>query len=480
MRKNPLNFKDQNLVVDYISFKFQNSDLDQDKIADYLFNLNFNVYSKSGKFKQSIKHQVLFDPNNLYEAYFVEDNPNWDGTLLHFSGLNSCYLYSLIKDNKIDWQVLNAAVLNRFDLYFEREFKITDPIPVKHFLRDCQQKLKQGNRKTSLEENKSGWILRIGNRRTNNYLRIYEKGQVLRFEHEMKGKLIEKYHILLCQNNFEKLEQTLCLNFFKYFGKLLPLEYSYLDWLVVRLRIFRKQSNLKNNFNSDYIKSEIKTDNTTFITLLQFLNYAQHLDYETIELSPTISYRVVAFRLQDFLQVQNKNINQYQLSKTKTFFENLQKGILVQSFSNKKFQSLIAVPIVEFEKIKKYNVVKVWLVENLFYYQYPFLLPDLFNTKLNKHEFAVRCQFVKIFSSVNIEKKFLIKDYLNSYPSIVSNKQKSKIKQYFLDVIEIVRNQGLIESYYKIISDESGFFVTELRISEISTGFVIYEKLIFE
>ena len=57
----------------------------------------------------------------------------------------------------------------------------------------------------------------------------------------MKGKFIKSYHHLLIQNNFEELEHKLSLHFLTYFGKLLPLEYSYLDWLVLKLRPMRKQ-----------------------------------------------------------------------------------------------------------------------------------------------------------------------------------------------------------------------------------------------
>jgi hypothetical protein len=68
--------------------------------------------------------------------------------------------------------------------------------------------------------------------------------------------------------------------------------------------------------------------------LLQFLNYAQDLDFE-IKYIDQISYRVVAFRFQDFLQFQNKSNNQYQLRKE--FFEEVQTGILLTSFSDKYF-----------------------------------------------------------------------------------------------------------------------------------------------
>ena len=49
------------------------------------------------------------------------------------------------------------------------------------------------------------------------------------------------------------------------------------------------------------------------------------------------------------------------------------------------------------------------MVNELFYYNYPFYFPNFFNIKLNKDQFEV--QVFKTFSSENIEKVFLIKDF---------------------------------------------------------------------
>ena len=42
----------------------------------------------------------------------------------------------------------------------------------------------------------------------------------------------------------------------------------------------RKQKTLPYGLNSDYIQSEILADTRNFVMLIQFLNYAQHLDFE--------------------------------------------------------------------------------------------------------------------------------------------------------------------------------------------------------
>jgi hypothetical protein len=113
---------------------------------------------------------------------------------------------------------------------------------------------------------------------------------------------------LLVENRLEEFEQKLSSDFLLYFGKLLPLNYSYLDWLVIKLRPIRKQTTLQYGLNSDYIQSDIVADSRNFVALIQFLNYVRKLDFETKYIDQ-IPYRVVVFRLQDFLEVQNKSNN---------------------------------------------------------------------------------------------------------------------------------------------------------------------------
>ena len=144
--------------------------------------------------------------------------------------------------------------------------------------------------------------------------------------------------------------------------------------------------------------------------LLQFLTYAQHLDFE-IESLGGIPYRQVTFKVRDFLEFQNptiKSTNHYQLEKIKKFLQQLQTGVFLISFDDTHFQSLVAIPQVKLEKSskQKYWIARVWLIDELFYYNYPFYLPNIFQTKLTKDKLEVRFKFIQVFSSVNIEKVF--------------------------------------------------------------------------
>ena len=103
----------------------------------------------------------------------------------------------------MDWKILDKATFSRFDIYYSRENNKQDKISSADFLENCYKKIKQTNKNVTLEKNRLGLILKIGNRRSNNYSRIYQEKSSLKFEYEIKGKSLEKSYNLLVLNNFE-------------------------------------------------------------------------------------------------------------------------------------------------------------------------------------------------------------------------------------------------------------------------------------
>jgi hypothetical protein len=378
---------------------------------------------------------------NKFEVLFVRQEPYWRGTTLRFSGLNSIAFYTLIQKGLIDWTLFSSGILSRFDLYYSRKNKKSDKILITDFLDNSFRKLKQTNKNVSLENNS------------------------LKFEQEMKGKFIQDFHLLLLSNSLEKFEQKLSSHFLLYFSKLLPLHFSYLDWLVIKMRPIRKQLIPAFGLNSDYINPKLSVSTQTFVMLLQFLNFAQDLDFE-IDYLGGVSYRQVVFKLQDFLKFQNplvKSNNHYQLEKIKEFFHHLQSGAFLTSFTDISFQSLATIPQVKLEKCLQ---KKVWLVDELFYHNYPFSFLNFFQKKLTKYELEVGVKFIQTFNSISVEKDFYIEDFFNTYPSTLSNQQRTKIKKSFIELVEIIQDADLIEPNYKIMSNGL-FFKTDRLNAEI-------------
>ena len=479
---NKLTFKDANLTVDWIGFKFQSLDnFAQTKLAEYLFNIGFNSYQESGKLAKPVKESIFVSSKNKFQVLFVYEAPYWKGTYVQFSGASATSFYSLVKQTLIDWEFFSSAILGRFDLNYDRKKKTDDKISVRQFLENCQTKLMQTNKNISLEKNSKGLILKIGTRRSNNYSRVYQGKNFLKFEHEMKGKFIKNYHTLLIQNNFEEFEHKLSIHFLTYFGKVLPLHYSYTDWLVIQLRPLRKQTFYLTGLKVDYLRSgsfQNNLDPYKFCTLLQFLVYAQTLNYKIDSLGNT-SYRLVQFRVQDFLKHTKLSSNYYQLKKLIEFFDELQTNSLIKFFSNQKYRSLVTIPEVNLQKGKQNSwTVEVWIADELFYYAHPFVLPDLFQRKLTKHQFEVQFHVIRTFSSLDIQKTFYLKEFLQAYPSTLNNQQIAKIKRYFIQLMEIFEEHKLIESSYQVLVDDKVYHVDKLLPNNISQGFIVFEKLL--
>lgn len=60
MSKNKLTFESENIIVDYLSFKFQHLEGWKEKeLAAYLLKLGFNCYKESGRLRKPIKTPIF-------------------------------------------------------------------------------------------------------------------------------------------------------------------------------------------------------------------------------------------------------------------------------------------------------------------------------------------------------------------------------------------------------------------------------------
>ena len=117
------------------------------------------------------------------------------------------------------------------------------------------------------------------------------------------------------------------------------------------------------------------------------------------------------------------------------------------------------------------------VTEELFRYSHPFILPNLITKKLTKHEVEVQFKVIQVFSSVNIAKIFWVKDFFEDYSVQLTNQQKTKMKNYFIECLQQYKKHGLVDENYKIISKGKAYSTKELTSKVISEGFIVYEKL---
>lgn len=125
----------------------------------------------------------------------------------------------------------------------------------------------------------------------------------------------------------------------------------------------------------------------------------------------------------------------------------------------------------------KFWIAKIWLLEELLTYQYPFDILNLFQEKWTKDPFQVRVKFLQVLSLVSLEKPFLISEFFENYGSTLSNQNKTKIKKEFIDLVEFFQTQNLIENHSQMIWNGPSTSTDKLTSSNISEGFLIIEKL---
>jgi hypothetical protein len=95
-------------------------------------------------------------------------------------------------------------------------------------------------------------------------------------------------------------------------------------------------------------------------------------------------------------------------------------------------------------------------------------LPNIFQRKLTKDQFRVRFKFFQVFSSIRIEKEFLVGSLLDSSPVLVSNQPKKIIKQEFIEFVQLVQGVNLIENPSKIISHAKDSATDPLNVENSS------------
>jgi hypothetical protein len=87
-----------------------------------------------------------------------------------------------------------------------------------------------------LDRGSNGLILRIGNRSSPNFYRVYEKKEGLEFEMELKKGNVVGFQEFLFSNQLEKFEGRLAEHFYNQSRKSLVLDSCYTDWRLIGLR----------------------------------------------------------------------------------------------------------------------------------------------------------------------------------------------------------------------------------------------------
>ena len=482
-------FETELLSVDFISFNIKRMTSHQiTRLASYFQSLGFNSYQKQLDSNQS--RQDINDNNSFYnqfEVYFILKIPYQKEIIqLQFPGVSGKQFYKLIKQGAVQWEKFPNPVFSRLDLVYQRISQFNDPISTIDFINSCYIQFQELHPSKNLisERNQKGLILKIGNRRSSRHYRIYtnQKNNLLRFEAEMKGDLIKDFQDLLITPSFEKhqFESKIAYQFFKYSFEIFSSlnQSSHIDWLATRIRPYqyRNAFYLESAIHSDYLNQmdyKLLKEKQHLITLLRLLAYVKKLKYTSKSL--TSQFRRYRFPLRDFLNYSNLTPNYYQVKKLKTFFDLVKTNFVIESFSNSYYRMLVTIPeVFVYKSEQNILMVEIWIAEELFNYLHPFLFSDIFKQKLTKHQFQVLFEIIKTYSSIHLRKEFNIKQFLDNYPSVLSNQHKRQIQEYFIQYLKVLHQEGKLQD--KVLDLSSNKVLTINHLNSSYSQIAVFEN----
>jgi len=465
MNQNQFSFESENLQVDYFTFNIQGTpDFDLvNRIAKYLFQ-HFDFNSIISNCSKNKKH-LFFSDKNRYQVEFAvyqrapELNSFWDGTQVRFSGKNAIRFYSLIQQQKINWDIFKTKnkkfTLNRVDLcYSKNKEDIDTNQSFESFLNGCHEKILQNTRTKYIQydRNEKGFILKIGSRRSPNYYRVYENNQQIRFELEMKSSRVQSVQDFLFNHQIPEFEQILTKHFYHHSNKILVLDQVYTDWLI---KYFRRKEKQDAGFLLPFFKqnSLSVSDTKKVFGLLQFLSFIRTIPSQTFEtiMIQHQTYYGITFPLKDFAKFlgeeeKYKNYgDRYRRKKYIQFFTNLQHiKPLITAFSDQKFQSSVALPTLSIDKINFDWVVQISIAKELYLYDYPFILATSLIIYKNTYELQIKYKILQNFSVNDLKKTLDVQILLNSF--------NASQKRHADNKIEIIRqlNQLPIQKQYEL------------------------------
>jgi hypothetical protein len=484
MTQNKFTFQSENLVVDWIGFNIQGFvNLKQvEIIANYLFqNLGFNSTFAIGL---DGKEKILFnDSKNKYRVYFRAyrySDIYWDGIKIDFSGQNGHQFYKLIVANQVNWKILNhkkSLTLSRLDLCYLRS-KTNIGINIEPFLQQCYQKVSETNaiKNFSLQRNYSNWILKIGKRGSPNHYRIYDNQIHIRFELEQRGSKIKSVQKLIFENQIDNFEQVMTETFFNYSKKVLAIDENYTDWLMDH---YRKQNPIKNSLVTGYFNQ--KSANSKLIDMDEkrnFFRFLQFLAFSRTQKANTKffwdqPYSIVQFKVIDFMDfIKIKNKNQYQRKQLIQFFDKLQTmKPFLKILTNDNFQSFVIFPAIKARKeFGEYGpwIVEVAILQELYFYNYRFFLPNYFLTYQKDFELQIKLHFIQTYSSQSLRKTFYVSKILDQYKH-TNNQKKAQLKQLIQYSFQQALAHKVIQDHCQVEFKNKGRKPKSIQIKELNS-----------
>lgn len=385
----------------------------------------------------------------------VNSQKYWYGTSLSFSGNQSTYFYKTIKEKGLDWEILHFdnTSLSRIDLYYDRKFKKGDEIEnFDSFLEECRSQIEKTDKRKIAIVDKG--VLRVGRRGSGNYFRVYRRpnGKDIRFELELTKSVVKNFEFYLFSNQFEKLEELLCIHFYKQALTTFMMDSCYTDWLKESFRKIRSTQRYENCLIATYLSTiplETLEKQKFLYQLLQLLSYIRTLE-SSVNWISNENYRMISFRVSEFLEfLGKKKTNYYQIRKVVDFLKYLQRlPPVLEDFSTESFRSILIFPYLEVRKEKSWKV-ELAIAEKVYFYRYPFYFPQNFLTYDNAYDLRAKIFFLLSFSTTELSKEFQIQEVFDQVG--ISRQKMTRLRKSIVIIFEDARDLKLIEPRFTLL-----------------------------
>lgn len=453
MQRNKLNLKYEGFKLHYLSLNLQFNNLRRIKIlANYLSDM-FGCNSIYVDCKDSTKNCTLvkIKKNSWTVKFRGNSQAYWSGTVLNFPGNQAAYFYKMIQEIKLglDWEAFDFenTSLSRIDVCYDRKLKESDKVELfDSFGKKCEKQIKKGIFKKG--------VIRVGKRGSGNYFRAYrrENGKEIRFELELSKSAVKKFQFYLFSNQFEKLEELLCIHFYKQALTSFVRDSVYTDWLRENFRNIRASEQYESSLITTYFKNlplETVKNQEFLYQLLQLLSYIQTLK-SSVNWISNENYRVISFQVNGFLEfLGKKKTNYYQIRKLVDFLKSLQSlPPVLKDFSKSSFQSILIFPYLKVTREKAWTV-ELAISEKVYLYRYPFYFPKEFLSSNDIYELRAKIFFLLSFSTLELKKEFEIQKVLEQ--TGLSIQKMRRVRKSIFIIFKEAENLKLIEPQFILV-----------------------------
>lgn len=363
------------------------------------------------------------------------------------------------------------------DLYYDRKFKKGDEIEnFDSFLEECRSQIEKTDKRKIVIVDKG--VLRVGRRGSGNYFRVYRRpnGKDIRFELELTKSVVKNFEFYLFSNQFEKLEELLCIHFYKQALTTFVMDSCYTDWLRESFRKIRSTQTYENCLIATYLSTiplETLEKQKFLYQLLQLLSYIRTLK-SSVNWISNENYRMISFRVSEFLEfLGKKKTNYYQIRKVVDFLKSLQRlPPVLEDFSTESFRSILIFPYLEVRKEKSWKV-ELAIAEKVYFYRYPFYFPQDFLTYDDVYDLRAKIFFLLSFSTTELSKEFKIQEVFDQVG--ISRQKMTRLRKSIVIIFEDARDLKFIEPRFTLLMKTN----KTLEVDKLTSNLLVKAKSIF-